>query len=126
MHFHDHELFHSHRRRGWGIAMHVRPGGRPRSGNRPPLRTRRAVSLERGNARPGAGKPSRLDFWHAVGLLLLARILVGGFHRGGLFGGRRHWGHREDWRQYEDWWREVGHKSFAEFTAAAPPKEPGS
>ena len=36
----------------------------------------------------GAGT---LDFWHAIGLLALCRILFGGFH------GHRGWHHRHGW-----------------------------
>ena len=32
-----------------------------------------------------------ISFWQAVGLLILAKILFGGFGRGGRHGGRRHW-----------------------------------
>jgi hypothetical protein len=64
---------------------------------------------------------AHITFWHALALLLLARILVGGFHRGGFghrFGGRfgRHAAHR----QYEDWWREVGEQSYRDFSATRP------
>ncbi len=67
----------------------------------------------------------RLDFSHAVGLLILARILVGGFHPGGL----RH--HRlfdrlESLRKYEDWWREVDPKSFQKYASAHPADEGGN
>ncbi len=63
-----------------------------------------------------------LDFWRAVGLLLLARILVGGFHHGGF--ARRHpFGRRDAWRQYEDWWREVGRQSFRDYSSTPPTEE---
>lgn len=36
-----------------------------------------------------------IDYWHALGLLVLSRVLFGGFRgRGGLHGGRR-------WRRWE-------------------------
>jgi hypothetical protein len=57
-----------------------------------------------------------ITFWQGIGLLLLARILVGGFHHGGH--GRGRWGHRRDSRrQYEEWWREVGEQSFRDYSA---------
>src|SRR5271155_4669212 len=34
-----------------------------------------------------------ITFWQAIGLLLLSKILFGGFHRHGP-GGRNHWKHR--------------------------------
>ena len=39
-----------------------------------------------------------LDYWHALGLLVLSRILFGGFH------GRGHW-HREHHRQHWEKWQ---------------------
>ena len=63
-----------------------------------------------------------LTFWRSVGLLLLARILVGGFHRGG-FGGHRRFGRRTSFRQYEDWWKEVGQQSFHDFSASRPTEQ---
>ena len=64
-----------------------------------------------------------LTFFRAIGLLLLARILVGGFHRGGFGGHRRHFGPHAARRQYEDWWREVGEQSYRDFSANRPPME---
>jgi hypothetical protein len=61
---------------------------------------------------------AHITFWRAVGVLLLARILVGGFHRG-HFAGRR-FGRRDGWRQYEEWWRQVGEQSYREFSTARP------
>jgi hypothetical protein len=34
---------------------------------------------------------ARIGYWQSVGLIVLSRILVGGFHRG--HGHGRHWGH---------------------------------
>jgi len=62
-----------------------------------------------------------LTFWRSVGLLLLARILVGGFHRGG-FGGHRRFGRHSSRGQYEDWWREVGEESYRDFSTNRPPE----
>jgi hypothetical protein len=55
-----------------------------------------------------------IAYWQSVGLLLLARILVGGFQHGS-HGHRRAHRHGEAWRQYDDWWREFGERSFREF-----------
>lgn len=56
-----------------------------------------------------------ISYWQSVGLLVLARILVGGFghgKHGGVSGHR----HGEAWRKYDEWWKEVGEKSFGEFS----------
>jgi hypothetical protein len=53
-----------------------------------------------------------IGYWQAVGLLVLARILVGGFGHG-------HAGHRarrqdaDARRAYDAWWREVGEKNYS-------------
>lgn len=66
-----------------------------------------------------------LRFWQAIGVLLLARILVGGFHRG--CHGHKRWGHRRSsWQQYEEWWREVGQDSYREYSAARPGSAPAA
>jgi hypothetical protein len=57
---------------------------------------------------------AHIGFWRSVGLLILARLLVGGFHHGGL--GHRRFGHRGSWRQYEEWWREAGEQSYRDFS----------
>ncbi len=59
----------------------------------------------------------QITFWQSVGLLLLARILVGGFHHGHGHTAQGH-GRREPWRQYDDWWNEVGRHSYHEFARA--------
>lgn len=56
-----------------------------------------------------------ITFWRSVGLLLLARILVGGFRHGSH--GHRRFGHRDSPRQYEEWWHEVGQQSYRDFSA---------
>ena len=39
-----------------------------------------------------------ISFCQAIGLVVLSKILFGGFHRG--WGGRRHWGHNpKHWKQ---------------------------
>ncbi len=43
-----------------------------------------------------------ISFFQAIGLVVLSKILFGGFHRGGGWGGRGHCGHghnREHWKQ---------------------------
>lgn len=60
-----------------------------------------------------------ISYWQSVGMLVLARILVGGFHGrgnkhksgGGLYGHRT-------WREYDRWWQEVGKQSFENFSGA--------
>jgi hypothetical protein len=58
-----------------------------------------------------------ITYWQSVGLLVLARILVGGFGRGGGHR-RRPRGGVDAWREYDDWWRSVGEHSFREFSKA--------
>jgi len=58
-----------------------------------------------------------VTYWQSVGLLLLARILVGGFGHGK----GRHSRHdrREGpqaWKEYDEWWKEVGERSFRQFS----------
>jgi len=79
-----------------------------------------------------AAAVAHITFWRGIGLLLLARILVGGFHRGG-FGGHRGFGEhrfgehrmgrRPAWRQYEDWWHEVGEQSYRDYAATRSPEQ---
>jgi hypothetical protein len=66
---------------------------------------------------PGLVHASTITFWHSIGLLFLARILVGGFHRGHGFHRRPFMGHGAR-RDYEDWWQEVGRHSYDEFAAS--------
>ncbi len=67
-------------------------------------------------------------YWQSVELLILMRILVGGLHHG-THGRSREQPpaprHGEAWRQYDEWWREVGEKSFQEFSPAAEKQEQG-
>ena len=47
---------------------------------------------------------SALTYWQAIGILALSRLLFGGFHRGGPWGGRRggppHW--KNQWVNMSD------------------------
>ncbi|WLT32592.1 hypothetical protein [Geothrix sp. PMB-07] len=63
-----------------------------------------------------------ITFWQSVGLILLARILVGGFHHGHGHG-RRHHPHRHGWREYEDWWKDIGEKSFQDYAKGGRPND---
>lgn len=56
-----------------------------------------------------------ITYWQSVGLLILSRILFGGFGHGRRGGPRRH-RHGESWRKYDEWWKEVGQQSFDEFS----------
>jgi hypothetical protein len=71
---------------------------------------------------------AHVTFWRAIGLLLLARLLVGGFHPrpGGHF--RRGYRMSRDFsrRQYENWWHEVGQRSFQDYAAAHPEEGKGA
>lgn len=61
-----------------------------------------------------------ISYWQSVGLLVLARILVGGFGHGKHGGGAKEHQHGEAWRKYDDWWKEVGAQSFEEFSQHEP------
>ena len=65
-----------------------------------------------------------LGYWQAVALLVLCRILVGGFTHGAHGHGRLHrramargTGATTDDSQYEDWWEEEGRVSFEAYVA---------
>lgn len=62
---------------------------------------------------------AHITFWQSIGLLLLARILVGGFHPHHRFRSPR----REARLNYEAWWREVGEQSFQRYGARQPANE---
>lgn len=67
-----------------------------------------------------------VSFWQSVGLILLARILVGGLPHGhGHRPGRRHRMRGHAWRDYDDWWKEVGEKSFQDYTSGSRPSRDG-
>jgi hypothetical protein len=57
-----------------------------------------------------------VSYWQAVGLLVLSRLLVGGFGHG--HGSHGHGRNRESqgaghgWREYEAWWKGSGKSSF--------------
>ena len=55
-----------------------------------------------------------ISYWQSVGLILMARILVGGLHHGHGHGGR-HRARSGTWSNYDEWWEEVGEKSFREY-----------
>lgn len=59
-----------------------------------------------------------MTYLQGVGLLLLSRILVGGFRHGKP---RLHRiPHGDRWREYDEWWKETGEKSFREFSNDQP------
>jgi hypothetical protein len=66
-----------------------------------------------------------ITYWQSVGLLLLARILVGGLGRHGSGYGLGHRQRREAWREYEEWWQEAGKKSFEDFAGSEGKREGG-
>lgn len=54
-----------------------------------------------------------LSYPQGVGLILLARILVGGLHQSQPRGhGDMHEVRRKAWSDYDTWWKEEGEKSF--------------
>ena len=67
---------------------------------------------------PAIAPVHTITYWQSVGLLVLARILVGGFGRGTHATAKNH-RHGGAWRKYDEWWKEVGQQSFDEFSGAA-------
>jgi hypothetical protein len=59
-----------------------------------------------------------ITYWQSVGLLVLARILVGGIGRHGGEHGHGHRPRREAWREYDEWWRQAGKQSFETFAGS--------
>ncbi len=65
---------------------------------------------------PAAAGVHPLIYWQGVGLLVLARILVGSLGCHGRTHGHTHRHRGGAWREYEEWWREVGKESFQEYS----------
>lgn len=57
----------------------------------------------------------QITYWQSLGLLLLTRILVGGFFGRGHFSRERTLCSWEPRERYERWWGEVGKKSYQDF-----------
>lgn len=66
-----------------------------------------------------------INYWQSVGLLLLARILVGGFHGKGSPEHARTLCRWEPRERYERWWSEVGEKSYQDFVNGKTTPENG-
>jgi len=64
-----------------------------------------------------------ITYWQSVGLLVMARILVGGLH-GGRGRRRRHRPGPGPWQDYEAWWREEGRASFQSYADRERPGAP--
>lgn len=72
-----------------------------------------------------------ITFWQAVGIIILAKLVFGGFGHG-----RNHWkhnhhghwqrhnyGHRCDrWQYYEEYWKEEGEKAFNSYVERKYPE----
>lgn len=83
---------------------------------------------------PGLFGLATIGFWQAFGLILLARLLVGGFHQGHPH--KEHWRNRFEpsypipdearrhRREYRDFWREEGRAAFEEYLRRRAEKEP--
>jgi hypothetical protein len=74
-----------------------------------------------------------ITYWQAVGLAILGRLLIGGFHHGPHHRGRHGcgpWGHRhymhnakycgdysnsDRWSHYDQFWNEEGEKAFDDY-----------
>lgn len=67
---------------------------------------------------PAIAPVRAITYWQSVGLLVLARILVGGLGHGrhDRHGSAKNHRHGEAWRKYDEWWKEVGQQSFDEFS----------
>lgn len=58
-----------------------------------------------------------ITYWQSVGLLLLARILVGGFGHGkGKHSRHERREGPQAWKEYDEWWKEVGERSFRQYS----------
>lgn len=112
MHFHDYASMHSRRHRAGHVAAHI--GMAILMGGVLVFGLGYLVMLLWNAVMPALLGVAHIGFWRSVGLLILARLLVGGFHHGGL--GHRRFGHRGSWRQYEEWWREAGEQSYRDFS----------
>ncbi len=76
---------------------------------------------------PGLFGIAAITFWQAVALIMLARILIGGFHHGSYrhparekfsprwrtFAGR--FNSHSDWKYYNDYWKEEGEQAFSDY-----------
>ena len=71
-----------------------------------------------------------INYWQAIGLAILARLLFGHMHHGSHHGDRRHkfgpWWHRNRmhpggtdasmrWSYYEQYWNEEGERAFNDY-----------
>lgn len=117
--FHHHHGFPSHRHRAGHIGGHILMAAL--LGAAFVLLFGCIVMLLWNAVMPPLLSVGHISYWHSVGLLLLARILVGGFHHG--HGVHRRMGHSFSRRQYEDWWHNVGEQSFREFSGEHTPDE---
>ncbi len=89
---------------------------------------------------PGIFHGPAVGFWQAVGIIVLARLLVGGFGRGGGCGpwgggwkhrggwGRHHHGaswqsKRDYWSYYSDYWKERGESDFEAYVKERKEKD---
>lgn len=65
---------------------------------------------------------SQISYWQAFGLLLLGRLVFGGFHHGPRDMGRRP--HRIHWREYDRYWRDRGDSAADEIIDRAGKERP--
>ena len=67
-----------------------------------------------------------ITFWQAVALIVLARILIGGFHHSHKRTDENKFPHRwktfakrhssyNDWKYYNDYWKEEGEQAFNDY-----------
>ncbi|MBN1184427.1 MAG: hypothetical protein JXB49_19200 [Bacteroidales bacterium] len=72
-----------------------------------------------------------INFWHAVGVIILARLIFGGFKHGSHHYPRpprysKYWKHHyekrcvngfhwSDWKYYDKFWKEEGEQAFSDY-----------
>jgi hypothetical protein len=117
--FHHHPGFPSHRQRAGHVAAHVFMA--IFLGAAFVMVFGYVVMLLWNAIMPSLLSVSHITYWHSVGLLILARILVGGFFRGHHGGHHRHGPFSR--HQFEGWWHNVGERSFREFSEKPNPGE---
>ncbi|UKN01080.1 hypothetical protein K6119_15220 [Paracrocinitomix mangrovi] len=67
-----------------------------------------------------------ITFWQGVGIVILSKILFGGFGGGGSKGKKHHKGHKKHndgnddfskWKHYGQFWKEEGEEAFKAYVA---------
>ena len=73
---------------------------------------------------PGIFGLGEITFWQAIGILILSKLIFGGFHHGhhphgrypqGRPGSLHHEKHCGDWQYYDSYWEEEGKEAFRQY-----------